>query len=193
MNLAIFLAFLRHLVQNIVSVLNKFPSVRNTLHRLLHFKVHETQVLLLSGLVVGVGAGLGAIVFRELISGFTFLFFNVLRPTLSTLLGPYAIIFIPAIGGLIFGPLIFFFAREAKGHGVPEVMLAVAQKGGGFAPSWRPSNRSLLRSVSALVARWGVRDQSSRSVQLSALPGDNSFICRKHAPARLLPVVPRVA
>ena len=134
MKLAIFLAFLRHLVQNGDDVLNKFPSVRNTLHRLLHFKVHETQVLLLSGLVVGVGAGLGAIVFRELISGFTFLFFQVLRPALSTLLGPYAIIFIPAIGGLIFGPLIYFFAREAKGHGVPEVMLAVAQKGGRIRP-----------------------------------------------------------
>ena len=60
-----------------------FPLYRSTLHRLLHLKVHETQVLLLSGLVVGVGAGLGAVVFRELISGFTFLFFDVLRPALS--------------------------------------------------------------------------------------------------------------
>ncbi len=128
------LAFLRRRVQNIASVLNTVPSVRNMLHRLLHLKLHETQVLLLSGLVVGVGAGLGAVAFRELISGFTFLFFNVLRPALSTLLGPFAIILIPAIGGLIFGPLIYFFAREAKGHGVPEVMLAVAQKGGRIRP-----------------------------------------------------------
>jgi len=37
-------------------------------------------------------------------------------------------------GGLVFGPLIYFFAREAKGHGVPEVMLAVAQKGGRIRP-----------------------------------------------------------
>jgi CIC family chloride channel protein len=37
---------------------------------------------------------------------------------------------IPAIGGLIVGPLIYFFAREAKGHGVPEVMAAVALRGG---------------------------------------------------------------
>lgn len=34
----------------------------------------------------------------------------------------------------MFGPLIYFFAREAKGHGVPEVMLAVAQKGGRIRP-----------------------------------------------------------
>jgi CIC family chloride channel protein len=31
--------------------------------------------------------------------------------------------------------LIYFFAREAKGHGVPEVMLAVAQRGGRIRPA----------------------------------------------------------
>jgi CIC family chloride channel protein len=39
-------------------------------------------------------------------------------------------ILLPAAGGLIVGPLIYFGAREAKGHGVPEVMEAVALKGG---------------------------------------------------------------
>jgi CIC family chloride channel protein len=37
---------------------------------------------------------------------------------------------IPTVGGLIVGPLIYFFAREARGHGVPEVMKAVAVRGG---------------------------------------------------------------
>lgn len=37
---------------------------------------------------------------------------------------------VPALGGVVVGPLIYFFAREAKGHGVPEVILAVAQRGG---------------------------------------------------------------
>ncbi|MCS5636964.1 MAG: chloride channel protein [Myxococcota bacterium] len=37
---------------------------------------------------------------------------------------------VPALGGLIVGPLIYFFAREARGHGVPEVMKAVALRGG---------------------------------------------------------------
>ena len=35
-------------------------------------------------------------------------------------------ILIPAVGGLLVGPLIYFFAREARGHGIPEVMKAVA-------------------------------------------------------------------
>ena len=29
---------------------------------------------------------------------------------------------IPAVGGLFVGPLIYFLAREAKGHGMLEVM-----------------------------------------------------------------------
>jgi CIC family chloride channel protein len=37
---------------------------------------------------------------------------------------------IPAIGGLLYGPLIYNWAREARGHGVPEVMVAVADNGG---------------------------------------------------------------
>ena len=42
----------------------------------------------------------------------------------------YWIILIPIIGGLIVGPIIHFFAPEAKGHGVPEVMQAILLKGG---------------------------------------------------------------
>lgn len=95
-------------------------------------------MLVASGLAVGVGAGLGAVVFRFLIQEFTVFFFDFLGPLLSaTVLGPAGVIVLPALGGLIFGPMIYFFAREAKGHGVPEVMLAVAQKGGGSDPRWR--------------------------------------------------------
>jgi CIC family chloride channel protein len=41
---------------------------------------------------------------------------------------------IPAVGGLIYGPLIYRYAREARGHGVPEVMIAVAENGGRIRP-----------------------------------------------------------
>ena len=36
----------------------------------------------------------------------------------------------PAIAGFIYGPLIQRYAPSAKGHGIPEVMLAVRRKGG---------------------------------------------------------------
>ena len=41
---------------------------------------------------------------------------------------------IPALGGLIVGPLVYYFAREARGHGIPEVMKAVALRGGVIRP-----------------------------------------------------------
>ncbi len=49
-------------------------------------------------------------------------------------LGRGLLILIPALGGLLAGPIITFFAREAKGHGVPEVMQAIALRGGVIRP-----------------------------------------------------------
>lgn len=81
-------------------------------------------------IIVGVMAGLGAVAFRWLISFFhDILFLN--GGDILSILGGYYVILLPIIGGLIVGPLIYFSgAREAKGHGVPEVMDAVANKGG---------------------------------------------------------------
>ncbi|GAH15688.1 unnamed protein product, partial [marine sediment metagenome] len=42
----------------------------------------------------------------------------------------YFRILIPALGGLVVGPVVYFLAREAKGHGVPEVMEAVTLRSG---------------------------------------------------------------
>jgi CIC family chloride channel protein len=80
-------------------------------------------------IVVGAIAGLGAVVFRWLISSFQSLFFDN-GATYLGFLGQYHVILIPAAGGLLVGLLVYFGAREAKGHGVPEVMEAVAVKGG---------------------------------------------------------------
>lgn len=41
---------------------------------------------------------------------------------------------IPAAGGLAVGIIVHYFAREAKGHGVPEVMDAIVRKGGTIRP-----------------------------------------------------------
>ena len=40
----------------------------------------ETQVLVASGVLVGLGAGIGAVIFRYLINGFMYVFFDVVRP-----------------------------------------------------------------------------------------------------------------
>lgn len=80
-------------------------------------------------IIVGAVAGLGAVGFRWLISWVQTLFFSNGADYLG-FMGPYYIILLPAVGGLIVGLLIHFGAREAKGHGVPEVMEAVAMQGG---------------------------------------------------------------
>lgn len=75
-------------------------------------------------LVSGIAGGLGAIFFRALIYLNEDFFFGFL--------GGHGlpIIFLPVIGGLIVGPLIYKYATEAWGHGVPEVMEALRSRGG---------------------------------------------------------------
>ncbi|GAB3914015.1 transport integral membrane protein [Microlunatus endophyticus] len=98
--------------------------------------------LLLMALVVGAGAGCGAIGFRWLIKTFTLIFSGhadysatpgAPHPLLPHL-GRWFLLVAPIAAGLIYGPLVQRFAREARGHGVPEVMFAVARRGGRIAP-----------------------------------------------------------
>jgi CIC family chloride channel protein len=98
-----------------------------------HWQPPETAVLVATALIVGLGAGFGAVIFRRLIGWFTTLSFTTAQPVLG-FMGRYYVIIVPAIGGLFVGPMIYFFAREAKGHGVPEVMEAVAMRGGRIRP-----------------------------------------------------------
>ncbi|MFE6690991.1 chloride channel protein [Streptomyces sp. NPDC057743] len=92
--------------------------------------------------VVGAGAGLGSVAFRWLITTFTHLFSGhadyaaaggSANPHVPWL-GAAFVVIAPMLGGLLYGPLVDRFAKEARGHGVPEVMLAVAQRGGRINP-----------------------------------------------------------
>jgi chloride channel protein, CIC family len=98
--------------------------------------------LFVLALVVGAGSGLGAVVFRYLIYFFTWLATGHVafgqQGRVDSLhlpwLGLAFFVVIPVIGGLLYGPLIYNWAREARGHGVPEVMFAVADRGGRIRP-----------------------------------------------------------
>ncbi len=92
--------------------------------------------LIILAVIVGVCAGLGAVGVRQLIRWITELSFGGYERFLEVLktLPASRKILAPAIGGLIVGPIIYFFAKEAKGHGVPEVMLAVLMKDGKIRP-----------------------------------------------------------
>ncbi|MCP5059235.1 MAG: chloride channel protein [bacterium] len=107
--------------------------------------------MVMVAIACGIAGAFGAVVFRLLIRLFQGLFFGGFDGVAAVLeeglladagdpraiaqtLAPHVLLLIPAIGGLIVGPLVYFFAREAKGHGVPEVMQAVALRGGVIRP-----------------------------------------------------------
>ncbi len=110
--------------------------------------------LMALALLVGAGAGLGAIAFRYMILGFTYLFtghrdYSAVGHAINPLvpgLGIWFVLLVPVIGGLIYGPLVSRFAPEARGHGVPEVMYAVSRQGGRMRPQV-PVVKSLASAV----------------------------------------------
>jgi chloride channel protein, CIC family len=93
-------------------------------------------------LLTGVGAGLGAVAFRYMILGVTRLLtghrdYSIAGHAANPLvpgLGMWFVVLTPVLGGLIYGPLVSRFAPEARGHGVPEVMLAVNRSAGRMRP-----------------------------------------------------------
>ncbi len=105
-------------------------SLKNKIIHLFHFS--ETQILIGMSIFVGLGTAFGALVFIELITKFKEIFFGYSEQVLTDYIGDINIWvpLIPMAGGLLVGPIVYKFASEARGHGVPEVMAAVARKGG---------------------------------------------------------------
>ncbi|MCP4298885.1 MAG: CBS domain-containing protein [Proteobacteria bacterium] len=99
-------------------------------------RMTEHTFMILIALLIGITAGLGAIGIRasiQYISGFSFpgggdLLFDITNSPW------YLKLLIPCLGGLIVGPIIHFLAPEAKGTGVPEVMLSIFTLGGRIRP-----------------------------------------------------------
>ncbi len=98
--------------------------------------------LLAVAALVGVGAGLSAVAFRYLIYFCTWLATGhaqfgqdgYVGSSHLPWLGLAFFVVAPVVGGIIYGPVIYRYAREARGHGVPEVMAAVADNGGRIRP-----------------------------------------------------------
>jgi CIC family chloride channel protein len=105
----------------------------------------EHFFMILMGGIVGAAVGSGAIGFRGLIDLVAQFGWGVLAQMEGSDLLTMAVsapfwvkVLVPAGGGLIVGLIISFVAQEAKGHGVPEVIEAVALRDG------RMSSRMVL-------------------------------------------------
>ena len=92
--------------------------------------------MVLVAVLIGVLGGFGAIVFRFAIRLAQGAFFGTWQYSLDRVLQLpwYVRLFAPVAGGLIVGPIVYYFAREAKGHGVPEVMESIVLRSGSIRP-----------------------------------------------------------
>ncbi len=86
--------------------------------------------LIILSVVVGILTGLGSVGFVYFLRAVTTYATVTVAEGVFGWAGSAAVVVLPAIGGLAAGPMIHRFAKEAKGHGVPEVMTALATKGG---------------------------------------------------------------
>ena len=106
--------------------------------RRLHDGLRETEqvYMVLVSVVIGLLAGFCAVGFRLLIQILNQVAWHQGQYSLEYMYGlPFWWkILTPAAGGVIVGLITYRFAKEAKGHGVPEVMEAVAMRGGIIRP-----------------------------------------------------------
>lgn len=86
--------------------------------------------------IIGLVGGFGAVGIQWLIKLFQKIFWGNWEFSLQYVqtLPFYVKILAPAVGGIFVGIIVYYFSSEAKGHGVPEVMEAIALKNGKIRP-----------------------------------------------------------
>ncbi|NIM11015.1 MAG: CBS domain-containing protein [Candidatus Aminicenantes bacterium] len=94
------------------------------------FKTSDHLFMIIVPIIIGLLGGLGAAALKFLIH-----FFQYILWTNEHYIAPwYLKLIIPAGGAFVVGLIIYFFSQEAKGHGVPEVMEAIAIRNGVIRP-----------------------------------------------------------
>ncbi len=93
----------------------------------------EGLLLLVLSVIIGGSTGLAAVFFIHLIAVIQHRSYTSVQ-FLFPHLGVWSYVLVPIGGALLAGPLIAWFAKEAKGHGVPEVMQALVLRGGRIRP-----------------------------------------------------------
>ncbi|VAX26251.1 Chloride channel protein [hydrothermal vent metagenome] len=104
-------------------------SRKKSFHFLNLVTLSEERTLMMLAVVVGLASGISAFIFKHMIDG-VYHFCCSAEPSSSLSSGHWFRVFLPAIGGLLGGLVIYFFAKEAKGHGVPEAIYALRRRGG---------------------------------------------------------------
>ncbi|MCB0046697.1 MAG: chloride channel protein [Caldilineaceae bacterium] len=90
----------------------------------------EEAIIVGTALIVGIGTGLGAVIFIRLLERIQALTY-LAQMSMGMAVGTVVMM---TLAGVVVGAIIQQWASEAKGHGVPEVMEAVAIRGGRIRP-----------------------------------------------------------
>lgn len=112
-------------------------DLRSRLEQYFHqFRGTEHTFMVIAAVIIGLLGGLGAVAIQWLIKLFQLLFWGDWNVTLDYI-GTVSLgwkIAIPVIGSAIVGAVVYYYSSEAKGHGVPEVMEAIALRDGKIRP-----------------------------------------------------------
>ncbi len=146
--------------------MNPRSTIPSLLDRLLP---SEAAVMFGTAVIVGLGTGLGGVFLIKAIQWIQDLLYRG-APTTWPQLGWGWLIVAPVLGALISGPIIALFAREAKGHGVPEVMQAMALEGGRIRP--RVALAKIFASA-ACIGSGGSAGREGPIVQVGAALGSS--------------------
>jgi CIC family chloride channel protein len=128
--------------------------LRRAIYRFINrFELDETTTMVIMAGVVGIIGGFGAILFRWMVQFFQIFAIGRGEDTVELLanLTWWHKILLPAAAALVVGPMVHFLAREAKGHGVPEVINAVVFQNGII----RPIVAAVKITASAITIAFG--------------------------------------
>ena len=159
--------------------------IRRLLFRLVEkFAPDETTIMVVMAVLVGLMGGFGAILFRWLVDLFQGLAIGRGEDTVSLLqqIPWWRKLLLPVAAGLVVGPLVHFLAREAKGHGVPEVLGALVFRKGVIRPIV-----ALVKIIASAItiAFGGSVGREGPIVQIGAAMGSSLGQWLRFSPQRL--------
>ncbi|HMR64698.1 MAG TPA: chloride channel protein, partial [Anaerolineae bacterium] len=169
------------------SVSKSLPSFTDGLAYLrLPFDTNSFVALMGVAILVGLITGLVTDTFVRVIGLITHFCFEQGLPQILAPLGRAWIVLVPVLGSLITGPLIVYWAMEAKGHGVPEVMQAIILRKGRIRP-----RVALVKSVTAAICigSGGSAGREGPIVQVGAALGSTAAQLLRLGPERTITLV----
>ncbi len=145
----------------------------------------EEYFLVTLAILIGCATGIGA-----------FLFYRLIEQATAWAYGhgghgglyhgrAFMLVLLPTVGALLVGFITYYFAREAKGHGVPEVMDAILRRGARIRP-----RVALAKAVSSAftIGSGGAAGTEGPIIQIGAALG-SSFGQTFHVQARQMSVL----